>query len=91
MIRCLIDRSNKIFSSEKQKEIERAQLRNLLIKNNYPICVIDKGFEKFLKYNSSLNIEKLIDNEIKTKYLSLPYIDKSESIAFKLKKLLKEF
>ena len=41
LIRCLLDRSYKICSSEKQKEIEMAQLRLLLLKNNYPIQIAD--------------------------------------------------
>jgi hypothetical protein len=34
-------------SSEKQKEIEKASLRNILIQNNYPSVVFDKEFRKF--------------------------------------------
>ena len=86
LIKCLLDRLNKICSSEQQKEIEMAQLRLILLNNNYPSKIIDKEFEKFLKYKTSLNTE-IIDNEIKTKYISLPYInDRSEIIATKLKR-----
>ena len=44
LIRCLLDRSDKIFSSEKQKAIEKEQLKTLLLRNNYPIQVIEKEF-----------------------------------------------
>ena len=92
LIHCLLDRLSKICSSEKQKEIEIAQLRILLIRNNYPIHVIDKEIDKFKKRDSFVNIEKEIDKDMKTKYLSLPYLnDKSEKIAFKLKKVVKEY
>ena len=91
LIKCLLDRLNKICSSEQQKEIEMAQLRLILLNNNYPSKIIDKEFEKFLKYKTSLNTE-IIDNEIKTKYISLPYInDRSEMVASKLKRLVKAY
>ena len=92
LIRCLLDRSYKICSNEKLKQVEMAQLRILLLKNNYPSQVIEKEFNKFLEIKSRLNVEKIIDDEIKLKYLSLPYInDRSEIIAFKIKKVVKEF
>ena len=92
LIRCLLDRSYKICSSEKQKEIEMAQLRILLLKNNYPNQVIEREFNKFKELKSKLNVDKIIDNEIKLKYLSLPYLnDKSELISVKIKKLVKQY
>jgi hypothetical protein len=92
LIRCLLDRSYKICSNEKLKQVEMAQLRILLLKNNYPSQVIEKEFNKFLEIKSRLNVEKIKDDEIKLKYLSLPYInDRSEIIAFKIKKVVKEF
>ena len=92
LIRCLLDRSYKICSSEKQKQIEMAQLRILLLKNNSPSQIIDKEFNKFLEQKSKQAEDKLIDEEIKTKYLSLPYInDKSELISRNIKKLVKQY
>jgi hypothetical protein len=92
LIRCLLDRLNKICSSEQQKEIEMGQLRLILLNNNYPSKVKDKEFEKFLKYKSGLNIEQNIEKDMKYKYISLPYInDRSELIASKLKRLVKEY
>jgi hypothetical protein len=90
LISCLLDRSFKICSSEKQKLIEMEQLRELLIRNNYPNQIIEKEFDRFLKFKS-LNNVNTIDPEIKIRYLSLPYMnDKSEIIARKLKELVKE-
>ena len=90
LISCLLDRSFKICSSEKQKLIEMEQLRDLLIKNNYPSQIIEKEFEKFRKFKT-LNVEKTIDPETKIKYLSLPYVnDKSEIVARKIKNIVKE-
>ena len=94
LIRCMLDRSNKICSSETQKEIEKAQLRSLFSNNNYPQHIINKEFEKYDKYISEKTFntsEKIIDPEIKIRYLSLPYInDKSENIARKIQQLVKE-
>ena len=92
LIHCLLDRSNKICSSEKQKEIEKASLRNILIQNNYPAVVIDKEYKKFEEKQSHMNVERGKNEGIKIKYLSLPYInDKSEKTAIKLKRLVKEY
>ena len=72
--------------------IEKEQLRSLLIRNNYPPFVINTEFEKYEKRNSFVNIETITNKESKTKYLSLPYInDKSEKIALKLQKTVKEY
>jgi hypothetical protein len=55
------------------------QLRILLLKNNYPKQIIEKEFNKFLEKKSKQIEDKLIDEEIKIKYLSLTYInDKTE-------------
>lgn len=92
LIRCLLDRSYKICSSEKQKEIEMAQLRLLLLKNNYPIQIIEREFKRFINAKSKELDNKLIDDEIKIKYLSLPYInDKTEVISTKIKDLVKQY
>ena len=66
------------------------QLRDLLIKNNFPSQIIEKEFEKFRK-SKTLNVEKTINPETKIKYLSLPYVyDKSEIVARKIKNIVKE-
>ena len=92
LIRCLLDRSFKICSSERQKDIEMEQLRILLLKNNYPKQIIEKEFNKFLEKKSKQIEDKLIDDEIKIKYLSLTYInDKTEITSIKIQKLIKQY
>ena len=58
LTRCLLNRSDKICSGEKQKEIEKEQLRTLLLRNNYPVHVINKEFETFEKNITFVNLEK---------------------------------
>ena len=53
LIHCMLDRSNKICSSEIQNEIEKTHLRSLFLSNNYPNQIIDKEFEKFEKYKTA--------------------------------------
>ena len=90
LIRCLLDRSNKICSTLEQKIIEKEELKNILIKNNYPPYIIEKEFEKYEKY-IQLNVDKINNPDEKTKYLSLPYInDKSEIIARKIQETVKD-
>ena len=52
--------------------------------------MIEKEFETFAKNRSFVNLEKPQEPDVKTKYLSLPYLnDKSEKIAFKLNIVVK--
>jgi len=89
LINCLLDRSNKICSSNEQKILEMEDLRNILLANNYPSLVIDKQFEKFEKYKQ-LNVDKITNPDEKIKYLSLPFInDKSETIARKIQETVR--
>ena len=68
------------------------QLRILLLKNNYPKQIIEKEFNKFLEKKSKQIEDKLIDDEIKIKYLSLTYInDKTEITSIKIQKLIKQY
>ena len=60
------------------------EIRNILLKNNYPSHIINKEYEKYEKYKQ-LNVDKITNPEEKIKYISLPYInDKSEVIARKI-------
>ena len=80
LISCLLDRSNKICSTETQRIEEMEDLRNLLIDNNFPSHIIENEFKRFGKYKQ-LNVEKTPNPDEKTKYLSLTFInDKSETI-----------
>ena len=49
LIKCLLDRIWKICSEEVDKEFETEKLKNILLKNEYPIQIIDTEFEKFIK------------------------------------------
>jgi hypothetical protein len=90
LIGCLLDRSFKICSNNQQKIIEMEELRELLIKNNYPQQVIEKEFEKFEKYKM-LNVDKIPNPNEKIKYLSIPFInDKSEIIGRKIQEAVNE-
>ena len=91
LISCLLDRSNKICSSEAQKVEEMEDLRNLLIDNNYPPHIVDNEFKRFEKYKQ-LNVERSPNPDEKIKYLSIPFInDKSEIIGRKMQQIVKEY
>ena len=92
LIWCFLDRSEKICSTEEQKIIERNELREILLRNNYPSHIIEKEFDRFLKYKQQTNVERIVNPEEKIKYLSLPYInDKSEITARKIQTLVKDY
>ena len=66
------------------------ELRNPLLKNNYPSQIIDIGLERFHKFKK-LNVDKQSNPDEKIKYLSLPYInDKSEIISRKIQSTVKD-
>jgi hypothetical protein len=66
------------------------ELRELLIKNNYPQQVNEKEFEKFEKYKM-LNVDKIPNPNEKIEYLSIPFInDKSEIIGRNIQEAVKE-
>jgi hypothetical protein len=68
------------------------QLRILLLKNNYPKQIIEKEFNKFLEKKSKKIEDKLIEDEIEIKYLSLTYVnDKTEITSIKIQKLIKQY
>jgi hypothetical protein len=91
LISCLLDRSSKICSSESQKLVEKEELRNLLLNNNYPSHIIENEFKRYEKYKL-LNVDKALNLDEKIKYLSIPFInDKSEIIGRKLQQTVKDY
>ena len=74
LIRCLLDRSNEISSSEKDKTVEMEQIRDLLLKNGYPKNIIITEFDKFIKISQNQQ-QKIVNPEEKIKHLSLPYLN----------------
>ena len=90
LIGCLLDRSYKICSNNQQRIIEMEELRDLLLKNNYPQQIIQNEFDKFEKYKM-INVDKVQNPKEKIKYLSIPFInDKSEIIGRKIQEAVKE-
>ena len=66
------------------------ELRDLLLKNNYPQQIIQNEFDKFEKYKM-INVDKVQNPKEKIKYLSIPFInDKSEIIGRKIQEAVKE-
>jgi hypothetical protein len=91
LIGCLLDRSYKICSNNQQRIIEMEELRDLLLKNNYPQQIIQNEFDKFEKYKM-INVDKVQNPNEKIKYLSIPFInDKSEIIGRKIQEAVKEY
>ena len=52
LIKCLLERIWKICSEEVDKELETEKLKNIFLKNEYPIKITDTEFEKFIKRKS---------------------------------------
>ena len=92
LIWCFLNRSERICSTEEQRIIERNELREILLRNNYPSHIIEREFNRFTKRKQQVNVDKTINPDEKIKYLSLPYInDKSEISARKIQTLVKDF
>jgi hypothetical protein len=91
LIGCLLDRSNKICSSDTQKIEEMEDIKNLLINNNFPPHIVENEFKRFEKYKQ-LNVEKSPNPDEKIKYVSIPFInDKSEIIGRKMQQIVKDY
>jgi len=95
LINCLCDRIWKITSDEKQRMIEIDEIKQILIKNDYPPNIIQLEVDKFLKRkrkpdppeppnnNGSKEKEKSKTSKL---FFSLPYVSKkAESFAIRLK------
>jgi len=91
LLKCLLNRMKKICSNEEKTLIEMEQLRELMMKNNYPTNIITQEFDKFLKSNNTAKPNDTEEEKEKVKYLSLPYLnEKSEIIGTKISQLVKE-
>ena len=73
LIKCLIDRSFKIFNNWNSFHNDIENIKSNLIKNAYPPFFIDKVIKKYLDYKFSDNQNQLIDKS-DVHYFKLPYI-----------------
>ena len=77
LIYCLLDRTWKICSDKKDRELEVKKLKVTLAKNDYPSEIIRKKTEKFLKNRMNKNTEapQVQANNKAAKYLILPHVN----------------
>ena len=88
LIKCLVDRSFKIFNNWKSFHNDIESIKFNLIKNAF---LIDKVIKKYLNYKLSSDQNQLKDTS-DVHYFKLPYIGNlSHHIKSKLLKLYKEF
>ena len=91
LIKCLIDRSFKIFNNWNSFHNDIENIKSNLIKNAYPPFLIDKVIKKYLDFKLSTNQNQLKDTSDFHAF-KLPYIgNRSHHIKNKLLKLCKEF
>ena len=87
----MIDRSLKICNNWNSFHNDIENINSNLIKNTYPLFLIDKVIKKYLDYKFSSNQSQLKDTP-DVHYFKLPYIGNlSHHIKNKLSKLCKEF
>jgi hypothetical protein len=92
LINCLLDRTWNICSSTILFHDEMEKLKSILLKNDYPIEIIDRAIEKFLNRKMGQSNKKT--NVPKPKVtLTLPYLDdqKTEIFETKLNGLIKSY
>ena len=90
-MKCLIDRSFKIWNNWNSFDNDIEHIKSNLIKNEYPPFLINKVIKKYLDYKFSCNQNQLKDKS-DVHYFKLPYIGNlSHHIKNKLSKLCKEF
>ena len=91
LTKCQIDRSFKICNNWNSFHKYIEYIKSNLIKNSYPLFLIDKVIKKYLDYKFSSNQNQLNDKS-EVHYFKLLYIDKlSHHIKNELLKLCKEF
>ena len=91
LIKCLIDRSFKICNNWNFFHNDIKNIKSNLIKNAYPLFLINKVIKNYLDYKFSSNQSQLKDTS-DVHYFKLPYISNlSHHIKNKLSKLCKEF
>ena len=91
LIKCLIDRSFKIYNNCNSFHNDIENIKSNVIKNAYPPFLIDKVIKKYLDCKFSSNQNQLKDKS-DVHYFKLPYISNlSHRIKIKLSKLCKEF
>ena len=73
LIKCLIDRSFKICNNWNSFHNDIENIKSNLIKNAYPLFLIDKVIKKYLDYKFSSNQNQLKDKS-DVHYFKLPYI-----------------
>ncbi len=96
LINFLLYRSYSICSNIEQfeirhiNELEKSDIKQILISNNFPSYIIGLEFENFVKYRMTKKLDK--EKSIaKERFLSLPYInEKSELIGSRIQNLVKE-
>ena len=90
LIKCMIDRSFKIFNNWNSFHNDIESIKSDLIKNAYPPFLIDKVIKNYLDYKFSSNQNQLKDTP-DVHYIKLQYIGNvSHHIKNKLSKLCKE-
>ena len=91
LVKCLIDRSFKISNNWNSFHNDIENIKSNLIKNAYPLFLINKVIKKYLDYKFSSNQNQLKDKS-DIHYVKLPYINNlSHHIKNILSKLCKEF
>ena len=91
LIKCLIDRSFKICNNWNSFHNDIVNIKSDLIKNAYPLFLIDKVIKKYLDHKFSSNTNQLKDTS-DVYYFKLPYIGNlSHHIKNKISKLFNEF
>ena len=91
LIKCLIDRSFKIYNNWNSLHNDIENIKCNCIKNAYSPFLIDKVIKKYIDYMLSSNQNHLKDTP-DIHYFKLPYIgNRSHHIKNKLSKLCKEF
>ena len=91
LIKCLIDRWFKICNSWNSFHNDIESIKSNLIRNAYPLFLIDQVIKKYLDYKFSNNQNQLKDKS-DVHYSKLPYIGNlSHHVKNKLSKLCNEF
>ena len=92
LIHCLLDRIWKICTNYDLVSIEIQKIKEILIKNDYPIHIVDLEILAFINKKYASDKKKLKDDNIKFVCLVLPYInDKVVDFGKNLSRLVEDY
>jgi hypothetical protein len=94
LIGCLAERIWRVCSEQQDRLVELDKLKTILLRNDYPLDIIEKTLQRFIEQKAKERIEQEIESSIRVdkRFLKLPFINKKcDDFSNRLKTLVHSF